>query len=211
MWFITPSPSCSLTPVSLIMAIFFSGYNPCTPIEARQSSFSAALLVLLNGQTKEITTRTSNTSTKGGWLSCTRELRLISLQVCNDCRQQLAFHVRVDRKTPRSLLENRPLLQPQGASRLHDDDGGKTSRVLGVRATSVEWDRSIEELAQNEVRNIPRAVWVSLLGVLVLVQPGVGVVKSYSKDTYIFFRITYVEKAVDHIDHIVSVANRVAQ
>lgn len=49
-----------------------------------------------------------------GWLSSTRELQLVSLQVCNDCRNTLSCRVRVEQNTPRTLWDKGDIFQRLG-------------------------------------------------------------------------------------------------
>lgn len=90
------------------------------------------------------------------WLPSTRELRLVSLEVCNSCRRTLVFRVWVGRSTPRSLWEAAELTEAHGHRSFMSTGRGHRTRLLlrsrprsrlsNVRAVKVVWDRPVADI-----------------------------------------------------------------
>lgn len=100
------------------------------------------------------------------WLLSTRELRLVSFNLCNACRSVLPFRVWISQKTPRSLWasksqqekhdggkEGGPCLVGTPISSKSINDRGSTPRrrmFSGVRATTIVWDRPAGEISSGQ-------------------------------------------------------------
>lgn len=90
------------------------------------------------------------------WLPSTRELRLVSLEVCNACRRTLVFRVWVGRSTPRSLWETAEFTEANGPRSSMSTGKGQRPRFLprshsrprlsNARAVKVVWDRPVEDI-----------------------------------------------------------------
>lgn len=115
------------------------------------------------------------------WVSSTRELRLVSFDLCNACRSALASRVWIGENTPRSLWARRSRQQRDGDTRggpslvgtpissksvkgrgstppLFSSTHLRRRMLSDVRATTVVWDRSAGEIssAQDFLENVVR-------------------------------------------------------
>lgn len=98
------------------------------------------------------------------WLTSTRELRLVSRQICNDCRRDMSFRVWVGNNTPRSLWavsgNESNYYAGNKSDTLRDGAVFKATqpRLLAVCASAVVWDRCAEDLRSPAVMDSLRHV-----------------------------------------------------
>ncbi|CAM9728440.1 unnamed protein product [Scytosiphon promiscuus] len=104
----------------------------------------------------------------GGWLSSTKELRVVSLELCNTCRSTLPLRVWVGQETPRSLWGSKlhgvqhdadacqhRVLVADGSSSSSSKRSTPVScsstrprrrKPVGIRAITVVWDRQARDI-----------------------------------------------------------------
>ncbi|CAN0190334.1 unnamed protein product, partial [Ectocarpus sp. 12 AP-2014] len=83
---------------------------------------------------------------KRRWYASTLELQLVSLEVCGACRCVPVLHVRVRRRTPRSLWS--PCKSHETAD-MRSGEGCISSRVPAVHAFGLTWALPMEVLLQS--------------------------------------------------------------
>ncbi|CAM9610890.1 unnamed protein product, partial [Ectocarpus sp. 13 AM-2016] len=128
--------------------------HPRTLFQKKDVPCLAALRILLGDKGAG---QSSNNDT---WLSPTRELCLVSFDMCNACRSAVPCRVWVGQNTPRSLWARKPRAeQPKGRKACQLSSPVFTTTIdsrrpspsttrrtlLGIRASTVVWDRPLRD------------------------------------------------------------------